>query len=89
MSWAFLDKPFERVDPAPRYGAEPLTPERLQEIRDYLTGCGQNDRNDPESFAVLNYVEDLLAEIDRLDVANAKNGYPLRGPRTLAQGPSA
>lgn len=65
MSGSFFDRTLPRENPEPRYGAEELTPERLQEIRDYLADCGPNDRNDPEAFAVLNYVEDLLAEIDR------------------------
>lgn len=66
MSGSFFDRTPVRENPEPRYGPEELTPERLQEIRDYLADCGPNDRNDPEAFAVLNYVEDLLAEIDRL-----------------------
>lgn len=80
MSWAFLDKPFERVSPEPRYGPEPLSPERLQEIRDYIADCGPNDRNDPEAFAVLNYVEDMLAEIDRLHERQYIANTPAPGP---------
>lgn len=83
MSGSFWDRTPVRENPEPRYGAEPLTPERLQEIRDYLADCGPNDRNDPEAFAVLNHIEDLLAEIERLDEANANTGNQLRGPRTL------
>lgn len=64
MSW--WGETIERENPEPRYGPDPLTPERLAEIKAYLADVGPNDRNDPEAFVVLSYIEDLLAEVARL-----------------------
>ena len=64
---SFWERTRPRTDETVRYGPEPLTPERIAEIEGWLKDIGPNDRNDPERYVVVDYVEDLLHELRKRD----------------------
>jgi len=41
-----------------------MTPERLAKIRAYLADVGPNEPNDPERYVVIDYLTELLAEVE-------------------------